>query len=149
MDTAPSTTTTIQYQNIPTQEIPSSIPGAPGFPPLSTNPTLSEAFPDTRIHSDRSNTKGPSFSGPVHIQSPRLIPQDIKTARSSVENGLGQLISLQRRRFYTDEIGFGEQLRVEMTNVLTDLRALRHQVSDIIREAEAHRWRKWLAGGVV
>lgn len=77
-------------------------------------------------------------------------PQEgIGAARSGAESGLAELVGLQRRRRLTGDAGVHDLLRVQSADVLGDLRALREEVSGIILEAESHRWRRWLFGGVV
>lgn len=114
-----------------------TLPGETQGPPTitTTNPT--------------SRPVEQSFPRPAHVYSPQEIPANIKAARSSVEYGLGQLWSLQQRRYQPGEVGVEERLRIQAASVLGDLRALRGEVSDLIRAAESHRWRKWLFGGVV
>ncbi|KAL1845502.1 hypothetical protein Daus18300_014516 [Diaporthe australafricana] len=91
---------------------------------------------------------GQPFSRPVRVYSPKEIPANIKTARSSVEYGLKELVNLQQRRGQVDGISFLEQFRSQSTNVLSDLKALQGEISDIINAAERHRWRKWILGGL-
>lgn len=148
MDTGPSPTTVIPAQDAPAKN-PSSISNVAGFPPVSTRTGAFGPINEGRVPSTGLNISGQSFSRPVRIQSPQQIPQDIKAARFSVVHGLSELRSLQQRRYYADEPGLQEQLRFETNNVLADLKALRSEVSQIVVEAESHRWRKWLAGGLV
>lgn len=82
------------------------------------------------------------------MYSPQEIPTNIKTARLSVEHGLKEIISLQQRRSQLEGVAFLDQFRLQSAHVLSDLNALRGEVSDTIRAAERHRWRKWLLGGL-
>lgn len=80
-------------------------------------------------------------------QSPR--PRDIRHARSSAEFNLRELMTLQRRGFRTNEKDMERRLRLQAEAVLSDLRALRREVTIRAKEAEAHRWRKWILGGML
>lgn len=85
----------------------------------------------------------------VRVYSPQEVPANIKASLSSVEHGLGRLRSLQQRRCRPDEGAVEERLRAQAASVLGDVRALRGEVADVIREAERYRSRKWLLGGVM
>ncbi|KAJ9142808.1 hypothetical protein NKR19_g7112 [Coniochaeta hoffmannii] len=91
---------------------------------------------------------------PAQSDGPALKPlplaeQDIRDRRSSVEFGLQEYLSLQRRRYRTDEVGIDERLRVQAAHVLSDLQTLRDHVATMIKIAESHRWRRWITGTVV
>ncbi|ROW04563.1 hypothetical protein VMCG_04944 [Cytospora schulzeri] len=157
MDTGQSptgnTTTSLQYQQAPGPN-PSTTSHPPGFPPLPSRPSMYGAYPNPQVPAgaDATNLTGrpeQSYPRPVRVYSPQEVPANIKAARSSVEYGLGQLRSLQHRRYRPDEVGVEERLRIQAASVLGDLRVLRGEVSDLIRAAERHRWRKWLLGGVI
>ena len=148
MATASSPTTVIRYEQPPGAAEASASSNLPGYPP--GGPSMSGALPDnwqpTKVTDP--GRPGRTFSIPVRVYSPQEIPANIKTARLSVEHGLKELISLQQRRFETDGVAFLDQFRSQSANVLGDLNALRGEVSDIIKAAERHRWRKWLLGGL-
>lgn len=147
MDTGESPATVIRYEQPPGTDT-SAPTNLPGFPP--PRPSMSGALPDTWQPTKVADAgpPGQSFSRPVRVYSPKEIPANIKTARSSVEYGLKEMISLQQRRGQIDGIGFLEQFRSQSANVLGDLNALRGEISDIINAAERHRWRKWILGGL-
>jgi hypothetical protein len=111
---------------------------------------MSGALPDNWQPTKVTDPGRPArtFSIPVRVYSPQEIPANIKTARLSVEHGLKELISFQQRRFQIDAVAFLDQFQSQSANVLGDLNALRGEVSDIIKAAERHRWRKWLLGGL-
>ena len=149
MDTGQSHSATLRYEQA---QLP-----IPGFPPSSSGPSKYGAFSGPQQQQPPANSTATnlaarpeqSFSRPARVYSPQEVPANIKSARSSVEYGLGQLRSLQLRRYRSDEVGVEERLRILAASVLGDLRALRGEVSDVLRAAERHRWRKWLLGGVV
>lgn len=90
----------------------------------------------------------PQTSGPAFTPLP-LAKQDVRDRRSSVESGLNEYLSLQRRRYGTDEVGIDERLRVQASHVLSGLQALRNDVIAIGKAAESHRWRRWITGTVL
>ena len=111
----------------------------------------------------------PSYAPPSHIQvlGPSLVvnqlgsatvqPLPLATAakpnlgevKTATEFALREYMSLQRRRYRTDEPGADERLRIQAATVLGDLRALRHEVSDVVRSAESHRWRRFIIGSAL
>jgi hypothetical protein len=84
---------------------------------------------------------------PLALASPTK--SDLRNLKSSSEFSLREYMSLQHRRYATDEPGFEERLRLQAATALADLRALRKQVSTLVRAAESHRWRRWLVGGIM
>ncbi len=72
----------------------------------------------------------------------------LRDAKSTVEFGLREYMTLQRRR-RADEAGTEDKLRIQAGAVLSDLRVLRRSLSDMTKAAESHRWRRWLVGGVL
>ncbi|KUI63767.1 hypothetical protein VM1G_10489 [Cytospora mali] len=150
MDNGQAPTAALSYQESSGPN--PSLPYRPsGFPPPPSRPGMYDS-PEASVPANATNlTSRPeqSYVKPVRVYSPQEVPTNIKTARSSVEYGLGQLRSLQQRRYRPGEVGLEEQLRVQAASVLGDLSVLRGEVSDVLRAAERHRWRKWLFGGVV
>ncbi|KAG8161363.1 hypothetical protein KVR01_009627 [Diaporthe batatas] len=148
MATASSPTTVIRYEQKPDAAGTSVASNVPGYPP--TGPSMSGALPDswhpTKVTD--AGLPGQPFARPVRVFSPQEIPKNIKTARLSVEHGLKELLAFQQRRPQADGVAFLEQFRLQSANVLDELMTLRGEVSDIIRAAERHRWRKWLLGGL-
>lgn len=121
----------MSYAPPPTAAVPS------GAPPLPVGPVPAPApFLPTQ-------STGPTFT------SSSLAKMDIRDRRSSVEFGMREYLSLQKRRYRTDEVGIEERLRVQAAHLLSDLRTLRNDVSATIKTAESHRWRRWITGTVV
>ena len=58
-------------------------------------------------------------------------------------------MTLQRRRYRTDEVGMEERIHRQAGLAIADLRALRKEVSYRLKVAESHRWRRWLLGGML
>jgi hypothetical protein len=110
------------------------------------------AFPKPQVPADTPSLRHeqkPFTPRTVRVYSPQEVPASIKASLSSVEHGLGRLRCLQQRRYRPDEGGVEERLRAQAASVLGDVRALRGEVADVIREAERYRSRKWLLGGVM
>jgi hypothetical protein len=91
----------------------------------------------------------PPQSGDPTFTSLPLAKQDIRDRRSSVEFGLYEYLSLQKRRYRTDEVGIDGRLLVQAAHVLSDLHALRNDVTAMVKTAESHRWRRWITGSIV
>lgn len=144
----------------------SSAPAEIGYPPAPHSPDYGPKPPTYPTMSGAIPSPGPpppsealnavvgypegSFARPmIQTYSTQHIPQDIRSAKADVEVGLGELMKLQLERLENNEAGVAERLRGETANVLGDLKALRDEVSDIVRATESHRWRKWLVGGAV
>lgn len=75
---------------------------------------------------------------------------NIQTIKSACEISLGDYIELQKRqqRRY-DDPKVQDLLRAQYGYVVSDLQTLRREVAVLVKEAESHRWRKWLLGGLV
>ncbi|KAJ0118803.1 hypothetical protein J7T55_013058 [Diaporthe amygdali] len=134
MATEASPVTVIRYNQPPGE---TSASNQPGFPP--PKPSMSGALPDTWQPTKVADTGRPGqpFSKPVRVYSPQEIPANIKTARSSVEYGLKELINLQQRRSRIDGISFLDQFRLQSANVLGDLNALRGELAVLIPAVRA------------
>lgn len=119
----------ISYAPPPIAAVPS------GAPPIPVGPVPAPYLP--------AQSSGPTFA-PLP-----LAEQDIRDRRSSLEFGLQEYISLQRRRYRTDEVGIEERLRVQAAHVLSDLQTLRNDILAMVKTAESHRWRRWITGTVI
>ena len=88
--------------------------------------------------------------GPALTQSPQQIAKrDLKATRSGAEFALREYLSLQRRRYRTDEPRIEDRIRLQAAAAVGELRTLRKEISAVVKAAENHRWRKWLLGGIV
>ncbi|KAI1765421.1 hypothetical protein GGR53DRAFT_265371 [Hypoxylon sp. FL1150] len=123
----------MEYQPAPT---PSYVGQATA--PVPGPPSSAPAPPDSRLADPR-------------LERPIATPfagTDIRSIKTACEFSLGEYLTLQKRLRYDDPAS-ERRLRAQQGIVMSDLQALRGEVSDLIRETEAHRWRKWLLGGVV
>ncbi|XXG95141.1 hypothetical protein Hte_001401 [Hypoxylon texense] len=98
---------------------------------------------------------GPPSSAPMppdpRLDRPVATPfagTDIRSIKTACEFSLGEYLTLQKRLRYDDPTS-QRRLREQQGIVLSDLQVLRAEVSDLMKEAEAHRWRKWLLAGAV
>lgn len=98
-----------------------------------------------------------SVAGPPSRQTaldPVLAPAplargDIRAARSGLEFKLQEHMNLQQKRYRTNEVGTEERVRVQAAAIISDIRLLRQDISVIIRESEARRWRRLVASTVL
>ncbi|KAI1205775.1 uncharacterized protein F4807DRAFT_470572 [Annulohypoxylon truncatum] len=72
---------------------------------------------------------------------------DIRSIKTACEFSLGEYLTLQKRRRYDDPAS-GHRLHTQQGIVMSDLQALRSEVSDLVRTTESHRWRRWILGGL-
>jgi hypothetical protein len=84
--------------------------------------------------------------GPAALAPLPPTKHGIKESKATAEFALRDYISLQRRRYQTNEVGIDERLRAQAAHVLADLGSLRRDVADMVKAAETHRWRRWFAG---
>ncbi|OTB01064.1 hypothetical protein M426DRAFT_323715 [Hypoxylon sp. CI-4A] len=110
----------MEYQPAPTPSYSALPPGSVAMPP------------DTRL--DRPVS---TFAG-----------TDIRSIKTACEFSLSEYLTLQKRARYDDPAS-GQRLQDQQSIVLSDLQALRGEVTDLVRATESHRWRKWLLGGLV
>ncbi|KAI1413858.1 hypothetical protein F5Y13DRAFT_24314 [Hypoxylon sp. FL1857] len=73
---------------------------------------------------------------------------DIRSIRTACEFSLAEYLTLQKRHRYDDPAS-EHRLRTQRGIVMSDLQALRGEVSDLVKSTESHRWRRWLLGGLV
>lgn len=94
--------------------------------------------------------------------SDTMTKSDIRSARASVETGLGRIMELQRQQRQHLQYGPGaanvpnstaaavqDQLRLQTGSVLRDLRYVRRALYAKAKAAENHRFRRWLIGGLL
>ncbi|KAI2472496.1 hypothetical protein F4781DRAFT_428463 [Annulohypoxylon bovei var. microspora] len=72
---------------------------------------------------------------------------DIRSIKTACEFSLGEYLTLQKRRRYDDPAS-GNRLLQQQGIVMSDLQALRSEVSDLLKTTESHRWRRWILGGL-
>ncbi|KAI0482036.1 hypothetical protein GGR56DRAFT_166225 [Xylariaceae sp. FL0804] len=93
----------------------------------------------------------PRLDGPATTAAAVSTPfagTDIRSMKTAAEFSLREYMTLQQRRQPGDPVG-EERVRRQAGIVLSDLQTLRGEVAVLVKRAEAHRWRKWLVGGVV
>jgi hypothetical protein len=93
---------------------------------------------------------------PPHQMVPANILADLgelRALRTNCQFNLREFISLQRQRRSGDASMSAYELETRLRNqttfVLNDLRILQGEVRSIAKEAENHRWRRWIVGGAI
>lgn len=110
-------------------------------PTPSFQATAAPAGPPETLHYEQQQQQ--QFEQPI-TESP-FVGTDIRTMKTACEISLREYATLQRQG-----VGPGnERLRAQGSLAVSDLRALRSDVTSVLRRAEAGRWRNWLLGGVV
>ncbi|KAI0012436.1 hypothetical protein F4779DRAFT_65710 [Xylariaceae sp. FL0662B] len=117
----------MEYQPAPTP----SFPPPPTAPSVPAAPVLAPAPPELERPVENP------FAG-----------TDIRSIKTACEYSLQEYITLQKRRRYDDPAS-EDRLRTQHRIVASDLRILRKEVSAFVKASEAHRWRRWLLGGIV
>lgn len=119
-------------------------------PPITAVPPGDPALPVGPVPAHQS--VAPQALAPLAPAAPLALPVDgldIRERKSNVEFGLREYLSLQNRRFRTDEVGVEERLRVQAGALASELRTLRRAVSALAKTAESRRWRRWITGTIV
>ncbi|KAI1443736.1 hypothetical protein F5Y02DRAFT_198933 [Annulohypoxylon stygium] len=106
----------------------------------------------------------PSYSASASVPAPVSVPKppdarlerpvstpfagtDIRSIKTACEFSLSQYLTLQKRRRYDDPAS-GRRLFEQQGIAMSDLQALRSEVSDLVKTTESHRWRRWILGGL-
>ncbi|KAI3320172.1 hypothetical protein HD806DRAFT_249375 [Xylariaceae sp. AK1471] len=87
-----------------------------------------------------------------HLDRPVASPfagTDLRSMKTACEFSLREYMTLQKRRRQDDAAGSNERIHAQASIAVSDLRALRSEVSAIMKTAEARRWQKWLLGGIM
>ncbi|KAL2761037.1 hypothetical protein ACRALDRAFT_1073373 [Sodiomyces alcalophilus JCM 7366] len=146
----PEATPGVEQMPGPAAMFPPSAPGDgphPQFPPQHPPPGALQPPP------------GPGYAplvpqGPQGLSAPTdTEPLGIRSARTKAQTALHEYLSLQKKRKRADggtkSAELDQQLRVQAARAMEDLMVVRKEVRSMIKEAETHRWRKWLIGGIV
>ncbi|KAF4464328.1 sodium glutamate symporter [Fusarium albosuccineum] len=88
--------------------------------------------------------------------TPAVAPADLRelqALRTNCQFGLREYLSLQRQRRSGDSAlsayELDTRIRAQSNVILSDLRILHGEVRGIAKEAENHRWRRWIIGGAI
>lgn len=81
-------------------------------------------------------------------------PTDVKQLKSQCQFNLREYQTLLRKRQRPDSasttaMDLESRLRSQQVLLLSNLKMLRDEVKTMVKDAENHRWRKWLLGGAV
>ncbi|KAF7545999.1 hypothetical protein G7Z17_g8743 [Cylindrodendrum hubeiense] len=133
------------------------VPGnpAPGIPILPARPESqtpnhqgkpADNMGGSMTEVPRPNTQMASTFAPTSLR-------ELQALKTNCQFGLREYLSLQRRRQTGDSAMSAYELdtriRAQAGTVLSDLRVLQGEVRDIAKEAENHRWRRWIIGGAI
>lgn len=136
--------------------VPNSGPGPSANINSSTNPSYPP--PPNALHQGPEHPPlteqmaGPAAAMATATSHPLSLTAKevgIKHTRSSTEFALREYMSMQRRRQSKTEAGIDERLRNQASTVLGDLHNLKQEVADLLKNAESHRWRRFLIGGTM
>ena len=133
---APSLSAAVSYPSPPSTAI------RPGSEPLVHVPGVPITPTETEYRKSHSLPPSP---GPISNPAPPGREGDLDTVRAGVETGLREYMDIQAHRFGFDEVAVRDR-RVHAAQLASSLRLLRQDVTDIVRNAESHRQRRWLAG---
>ncbi|WZH47954.1 Sodium glutamate symporter [Fusarium acuminatum] len=93
---------------------------------------------------------------PPQQMVPAVVPADLRelqALRTNCQFNLREYMSLQRQRRGGDSAVSAYELETRVRHqtmmVLNDLRILQGEVRSIAKEAENHRWRRWIIGGAI
>ncbi|KAM0191620.1 hypothetical protein ACHAPA_007124 [Fusarium lateritium] len=93
---------------------------------------------------------------PPQQMVPAMVPADLRelqALRTNCQFNLREYMSLQRQRRGGDSAVSAYELETRIRHqtmmVLNDLRILQGEVRSIAKEAENHRWRRWIIGGAI
>ncbi|RSL85765.1 hypothetical protein CEP51_003137 [Fusarium floridanum] len=147
-------------QNYPPVSGPQTGPAI--FP---TRPVSDSYLPDhggamassTKITSTQRYSTEQQYSSQQQQQIvPAMAPtslRELQALKTTCQFGLREYLSLQRQRRSGDSAMSAYELDTRIrhhTNVmLSDLRILQSEVRGIGKEAENHRWRRWIIGGAI
>ena len=139
----------------------------PPFKDTTSSPSLALRMgPESQIPDDPSSVIGqptgmPRVQSPTQMQTviPNAVPRDIKAAKASAKYQLGEFAALlrQKREGYGSSGAYGaggeraleERLRWQRGVVVEELKGLVGELKLVVKEAEGHRWRRWLIGGAM
>jgi len=137
----------------------------PSYPPPPMNGTSYNSAPPPPLNGQvTEQMAGPAATTTAHatpgkasgIGSTSALPLSTTSDGSSLRDtkartafALREYMHLQRRRHQKDEVGIEERLRIQASTVLGDLKRLSQEVAHVAKEAEGHRWRKFLVGGAM
>ncbi|KAF5666333.1 sodium glutamate symporter [Fusarium heterosporum] len=129
------------------------------YPPVSgpqTGPNdlpmrpVSESYLPNHAGAMANSIKPPQQMVPANVPADL---RELQALRTNCQFGLREYMSLQRQRRSGDSAVSAYELetriRHQTTMVLSDLRILQGEVRSIAKEAENHRWRRWIIGGAI
>ncbi|KAM7191084.1 hypothetical protein V8F33_009092 [Rhypophila sp. PSN 637] len=147
----------IPYGGPPSQPLPSYVPGPPpangipSYPPPPNQPQQSYQKPPSveQMVGPAGTATAIATETPLPMSSLAHRDLGIKHSLASAESNLREYMSMLRRRQSKGEVGIEDRLRNQASTVLGDLHNLRQEIADLVKNAESHRWRRFLVGGAI
>ncbi|KAK3324509.1 hypothetical protein B0T19DRAFT_231569 [Cercophora scortea] len=123
---------------------PAVISSGLSYPP-PTDGSAPSYYPQQMAPERMSGPAAMSNSFPLATSS----KHGLRDSKATTVFALREYMSMQRRRRMKEEVGIEERLRIQASTVLGDLRELREDVAALVKDAESHRWRRFLLGGAI
>lgn len=152
MEPRPMTPPTDPYPQQPTYHS-TSVPNihghdAPNVGQIGLNPSTIPDHPSSMTDIPRP------ANGYGQMTSTLPAPNDVTQLKTQCQFNLREYQSLQRKRVSqgtasTTSMDLESRLRSQQGLTLAGLRLLQDEVKDLVKEAENHRWRRWLLGGAM
>lgn len=161
----PQTSQPYNPQDFPPVSAATGPPPGPGV--LATGLPLRPAS-DPQLPADKTKVAGnaPGYApggmtdvmrpGPATQIAPTVAPntlRELKSLKTNCQFGLREFLSLQRQRKSGEPTMSSYELDMRLQDtafmLLNDLRVLQGEVRGIAKEAESHRWRRWIIGGAM
>ncbi|KAM7210233.1 hypothetical protein V8F06_014385 [Rhypophila decipiens] len=144
----------IPYGGPPPQPLPSYAPGPNGIPsyaPPPNQPQQSYQKPPSveQMVGPAGTATAIATETPLPMSSLAHRDLGIKHSLASAESNLREYMSMLRRRQSKGEVGIEDRLRNQASTVLGELHNLRQEIADLVKNAESHRWRRFLVGGAI
>ena len=136
--------------------VPQVPPGTnyPPIPPPSSGPQYDPRYnPPPSTQQAYPPQQPQSFAPPPTrpeaglSQSPVSFRQGMRSTQSTAESAVREYVALQHRRKAGE--GVEDQLRLQARAAARELGSLRRDVLAFAKNAERHRWRRWLIGGIM
>ncbi|KAM0425151.1 hypothetical protein ACHAPT_009712 [Fusarium lateritium] len=151
--TGPQTTGPAMFPTRPVSD--SYLPDHGGAMASSTKITSTQEYSTQQHSTQRHGTQQQQYSSQQQVV-PAMAPtslRELQALKTNCQFGLREYLSLQRQRRSGDSAMSAYELDTRIRNhttvILSDLRILQSEVRGIGKEAENHRWRRWIIGGAI
>ncbi|KAI5457101.1 hypothetical protein BGZ63DRAFT_318505, partial [Mariannaea sp. PMI_226] len=158
-DYGPETSRPYNPQDYPP---PTAATGPPTGPAIAAPVLPIRPESDSRPITDQTKMPSNAPGGMTDVMrpstqvAPTIAPnslRELQALRTNCQFGLREFLSLQRQRksgeLQMSSSELDMRLRDTTYHLLSDLRVLQGEVRGIAKEAESHRWRRWIIGGAI